>query len=225
MRWSPGLHHAASFYLPAIALAARETGEQRWQGDLETYLTRQLTDPKFTDNERGIWWGFKQGGLLVLKDLLGDDTFDEHFTPDVLDRMHPEIKDKLAEYDEPGMLKREHPESAEPGFEPYMKPGFDRNKGFGFPRTHWVHGGRQRPRHEAGVLAALAGLGVEGAAEAAARVLSLRQTVPTDFTHTLHEDYETLPPAVHLYARSVGATMLDWWRNVWLLRKALHDDS
>jgi hypothetical protein len=223
--WIPPIHHAASFYLPAIALAANVTGEDRWHQDLETYLTRQLTDPKFTDNERGIWWGFKQGGLLVLKDILGDDMFAAHFTPDVLERMHREIKDKLAEYDEPGMLKRDHPESAEPGFEPYMKPGFDRSKGFGAPRTHCVHGGRRRPRHEAGVLAALAGLGVEGAAEDAANVLCLRRSVPEDFTHILAKDYEALPPAVHLYARSIGAVMLDWWRNVWLLRRALHDHS
>lgn len=215
--WIPPVHHAAAFYLPALALAAETTGEERWENDLETYLERQLNDPDFTDNERGIWWGFKQGGLLMLKDLLGEK-FNDCFTDDILHRIHGEVKDELATYDEEGMIKREHPESAEPGFEPYMKPGFDRNEGFGFPRTHWVHAGKTRPRHEACLLASLAGLGLEEAGDDAIKILGLRRNVPEDFTHYLTDDYDALPPAVHIYARGVGAIMMDWWRNVWLLR-------
>ena len=61
-------------------------------------------------------------------------------------------------------------------------------------------------------------LGITEASEEAARVSALCRRVPVDFTHFLAKDYETMSEACHLYARSVGAIMLDWWRNVWLLR-------
>ena len=32
----------------------------------------------------------------------------------------------------------------------------------------------------------------------------------------LAEDYDRLPETVHLYARSVGVNLVEWWRNYWL---------
>ena len=216
--WRPPGHvHASSFYLPAIAFAARETDEQRWHNDLERFLKRQLTDPKYIDTDAGIAWNFKQGGLLVLRDIMGREAFEEHFTRPVLERIHDDVKRWLAKFSEPGTVRRMYPASAEPGFEPYLRLGFSRAKGLGFPATAWVHAGRTRPRHELTVLTALAGLGITAAGEEAARLFAMRKEVPDDFTHFFVEDYDALPPAAHLFACSVGALMLWWYRNARLL--------
>lgn len=215
--WCPSAHHGASFYLPAIALAAAETGKDKWKHDLDFYLNRQLNTPRFTEATGGLARGFKQGGLLVLKDILGP-RFHDFFTPDKLQRIYADVQEWLSEYTEAGMLKRVHPESAEPGFRPYMKEGFDRYTGMGSPFYHCVHAGRVRPRQEVTVLASLACLGIEGAAKQATDLFALRRSVPRDFMYFLADDYEALPKEVHLYARSVGAIMLEWWRNYWILR-------
>lgn len=216
----PGHHHASSFYLPAIAFAARETGERRWQEDLDRFLDRQLNDPEILASEPGLAWNFKQGGLLVLKDILGE-RFGEHFTPAVLRRMREDVARWLRAYNEPGTQNRLHPESAAPGFKPYMRPGFSRSRDMGFPHTAWVHGGRTRPRHEMTVLAALAALGMTEAGDEAVQLFALYRRVPEDFTSYLSEDYDVLPPAAHLFARAVGAELMDWWCNAWVLIRAL----
>lgn len=220
----PGHHHASSFYLPAIAFAAQETGEKRWQKELEFYLNRQLQDPEIINSDSGLAWNFKQGGLLVLRDILGDK-FHAHFTPEILNRMRDDVKRWLEKHNEPGMIFRQYPESAEPGFKPFERPNsnWSRYQGMGFPAYKWIHGGRMRPRHEYTVLAALAAIGVEDTADLATQIFSLRKKVPEDFTHYLVDDYDILPEAVHIYARGVGALMLDWWRNYWVFRKGFHN--
>lgn len=216
----PGHHHASSFYLPAIAFAAREAGERRWKDDLDRYLHRQLNDPEILTSEPGLAWNFKQGGLLILRDILGE-RFGEHFTPGVLRRLREDVARWLRAYDGPGMTRRVHPESAAPGFAPYMRPGFRRDRDMGYPHTAWVHGGRTRPRHELTILTTLAALGEKEAGPEAARLFALRRRVPDDFTHYLAEDYDILPPAAHLHARAVGAVMMDWWCNAWVLIRAM----
>jgi len=214
----PGQHHASAFYLPALAFSARETGEKRWLDDLEFYLDRQLHDPEIINSDRGLAWNFKQGGLLVLKDILGEK-FHQYFTPEILSRMNNDVRRWLKKYSEPGMICRQYPESGASDFKPAEKKDWSRRTGLGFPFQNWIHGGKTRPREEATVLTALAAIGIEGAAELATEIFSFRRKVPEDFTHYLADDYDQLPEAVHLYARMVGAIMLDWWRNYWVLRK------
>ena len=62
---------------------------------------------------------------------------------------------------------------------------------------------------------------VEGAAEQAAQLFAPRREVPHDFTHFLSEEYEELPEEVCLYSRSIGTTVLDWWRYHWDLRSLI----
>lgn len=220
----PGHHHGSSFYLPAIAFAALETGEQRWKDDLVFHLNRVLCSPEARKSSKGIAWNFKQGGLLVLKDLMDalGEPFEQHFTSDVLAQMHGDVTHWLEAYNEPGMLHRDFPESVSPGFIPYEKPRNSSRRDLKHAYAGWVHGGRQRPRHEATVLAALGVLGNEEARTQAIDVFALRQDVPREFSIYLAEDYDSTPPSKHLYSRTVGAMMLDWWRNVWVL---LHDQS
>lgn len=217
--WHPPLHHQASFYLPALALAAVETQDEHWWNDLETHLDRQLNDDAFVESERGVAWGFKQGGLLILQEILGD-TFEEYLTPNTVDQMSDEVTAWLSEYDE-DWVKPICPESTDPGFEPYQSSEVDPYDGFGWAHNAWVHGGRERPRHEITVLTQLAGLGRDDAIEQAIDLLELRRTVPEEFTQWLSDDYEDLPDAVHIRSRSVGAVMVDWWRQYWVLRSQI----
>lgn len=217
----PGHHHATSFYLPAIALAARETGEKRWRDDLDFYLRRQLTDAAILESDAGVAWNFKQSGLLEMRALLGNQ-FTHHFSTEILNQMYVDVQRWLSRFDEPGLLHRDHPQSKQPGFKPYLRADFHPARGAGFAHQFTVHGARQRPRHEVTLLAALAALGVPGAAEKALDVFLVRQKVPIDFTHYLAQDHDLLPDESHLYARIVGALMVDWWRNAWVLLHALH---
>lgn len=219
--WRAPLYHASSYYLPAIAWAARETGDERWQTLLGEKLRFCFTDPQILADERGIARNFKQGGLLALAGLLDEQTFAEHITPDVLQRIYQDVQRMLSIYDEPGMLHRQHAESKEPGFKPYVKSSFNRHRDLGYPFFATVHAGRVRPRHELTVLAALAGLGIEAAADQALDLFNLWRRVPQDFTHFLADEYDSLPPTAHLYGRSIGAIMMDWWRNAWVLRTGL----
>ena len=79
-----------------------------------------------------------------------------------------------------------------------------------------------RPRHEIHFLIALAALGYRRQ-ETMAQALELTshcRRVPEDFTEFLCDDYDKLPETVHLYARSVGTLLVQWWRNYWFLRAA-----
>ena len=112
------------------------------------------------------------------------------------------------------------PESAEPHFTPTIAedvaPEAD-PLGFAFYRTR--HYGRYRPRHEIDILLALGAIGyqVDETTARASELMALFRAVPTDFTPFLAEDYDRLPETVHLYARSVGVEMVQWWRNYWFL--------
>ena len=160
--------------------------------------------------------------MPMLAELLGE-RFAERFPKEVLEAAHERCRELLAEYDEPGRVKRLCPESREPGFKPSLAPGFGPAAGLGYRYFFVRHGGRVRPRLEVNFLVALAALGYEHAFEEALELMSLRRRVPADFTHMLSEDYGSLPEEVHLCARTVGPQMLEWWRNWWLLRKAERD--
>jgi len=83
------------------------------------------------------------------------------------------------------------------------------------------HAGRERPRHEIAVLCSLAALGVPGTAQQAAEILALSKKIPQDFTDWLSQDFPIIPEAAHIYARSVGIVMINWWRDYWMLRHIL----
>lgn len=224
---TPNHHHASSFYLPAIAFAAKITGEKKWKNDLDYHLNRLFKDPEKLEEQKkkGIAWNFKQGGLLILKELMGE-SFQEYFTSDLLDRFFSEVKGWLSIHNEPGMLHRQYPESSQEHFKARKKnDNFSHYNGLGFPHTNWAHSGRMRPRHEATILTALACFGNKNAEELALQVFNLRKKVPEDFTHYLSEEYPALPDAVHLYARSIGALMLDWWRNFWVLNSTCNQSK
>lgn len=204
--------HPTSYYLPAVAWAAKETGDKLWADYRDARL------PLIRDGEHNLAECFIWGSdLLVLRDILGD-AFADTFTQDVLDAGYAHVKKQLEAYNEPGMLKRLHAASKEPGFKPYVHPSYDRSRGMGFAYFQTVHGGRTRPRHEMHVLAALAAMDYPNAFDDAVNLLELRQRVPLDFTAFHNDDYNQLPEEVHLYARGAGVNMVGWLRDYWLLR-------
>jgi len=225
--WNPDdelSQHANSYYLPAIACAARVTGERRWQKILDERL------PLFANGHYNVCAAFCWGtDLVVLADLLGE-RFDRCFARPVLDAGYDYCRQMLAEYTEPGGLKRVCPESAEPGFRPHVDPKFDpeswEGNAMGFAYFATRHAGRAWPRHEADFLIALAALGYERdkVLAEAADVLLRRRRVPEDFSAFLAEDYAAMPETIHLYARSVGVGMVQWWRNAWALLSAARGD-
>ena len=208
--WNPTYQHAASYYLPAIAWAAAVTGDAVWHTHLEEKLAL-FSDPRYT-LARSFCWG---SDLPVLAELLGE-RFHELFD---LERMHADVRAKLAEYLDPGMVRRVCPESAEPDFQPSIAPGFNRERGMGFAYFSARHQGRERPRLEIHALLGLAALGCAGAFEEVADLMALRSTVPEDFTSYLHEDWSILPETVDLWARNVGGILIEWWRDHWFLRQ------
>lgn len=227
----PNADHANSYYLPALAWAARERHEdERW----ERHLAERLGH--FQTGGYSLWLGesgqpaFCWGSdMIILKEILGP-RFDEVFTPALLDGAYTELNKTLAGYEQPGFFRRFCPESADPGFQPSVDPNFDpedvaRHLGFACCATR--HHGRRRPRHETHVLLALAAIGYrpDATLPAAAQLLSLRSQAPFDFTDMMAEDYDKLPDTVHIYARSVGVTMVGWWRDYWLLRSLTANDE
>jgi len=229
-RYAPGdplAHHANSYYLPALAWAAREFHmDERW----EQHLAERLGH--FQSGGYMLWlagsgqpafcWG---SDLIILKDILGP-RFDEVFTTAMLDGAYAELNNILGEYEQPGFFKRVCPESAEPGFQHSVDPNFDPEdvaKHLGHAYFATRHHGRHRPRHESHVLLALASIGhkPDETLARAAELLALRSRVPFDFTDMMAEDYDKLPETVHIYARSVGVSMVGWWRDYWLLRSMM----
>ena len=208
--WNPTYQHAASYYLPATAWAAAVTGEAVWKRHLEEKLAL-FENPLFTP-ARSFCWG---SDLPVLAELLGE-RFWKVFE---LEKMRSDLHAQLAQYSEPGRVKRECPESTQPGFKPSIDPAFDREVGMGFAYFATRHQGRFRPRQEMHALVGLAALGVPGAFEDAMELMALRKCVPEDFTHHLFEDRDVLPESVDLYARNVGGILVEWWRNYWFLRQ------
>jgi hypothetical protein len=231
-RYEPGdplAHHANSYYLPAIAWAAKESPEDdRWVRHLEERLDHFRTGGYVLCRPGGGPLAFCWGSdLPILRDLLGSK-FNETFTSGLLNEAHRVLLQDMSGWEENGTVRRICPESAEPGFEPHVDPSFDAKKDFGFAYFATRHHGRARPRHEIDFLIALAAVGYdrERTAAKAAELLALRRDVPRDFTAFLADDYHCLPETVHLYARSVGPIMVEWWRNYWLLRwLASNEDS
>ena len=217
--WDPS-QHMNSYFLPACAWAANVAGDQKWQEVLHERL------PLFASGHYNVCPAFCWGSDLTnLADIMGR-RFGEFFTRDVLEGGSERCQQMLAQYGEPGTVKRVCPESAEPDFEPHVETDFDPDNwstNLGFAYFHPRHGGRARPRHEIDFLIALASLGYEReqTAAQAMELLSHRTRVPEDFTAFLSTDYDKLPETVHLYARSVGVYMVQWWRDYWLLRAAV----
>jgi hypothetical protein len=218
--------HANSYYLPALAWAAQTCPEDlRWQRHLDQRLG-YFVDGQYQIYPPGVYqpafcWG---SDMDVLHYLLGA-RFDEVFGP-LLDGAYQRLTEVLAGYAEPGTVERLCPESAEPGFQPSVAEAPDPELdplGFAYFRTR--HQGRTRPRAERHFLMALAAIGyrTEETVPRAAELLALSQAVPADFSEFLSEDYDRLPETVHLYARSVGVNLVGWWRDYWLLRKAVQD--
>ena len=212
--WNPAFQHAASYYLPAIAWAAATTGDPKWERHLDARLA-MFRDTRFTVR-CSFTWGHD---LPILKAMAGR-SLDAAITQKMLDEAFRATLESIRTYTDPGMTRRMWPESAKPGFKPYMKPDFDPHKHHGHAYFFCVHGGRQRPGAEFTFLCGLAEMGYPGAREKAAELLALRQRVPFDFTDFVWDDYAELPEEVHLYARSVGPGLSAWWRNYWLLRGA-----
>ncbi len=231
-RYEPGdplAHHANSYYLPAIAWAARETLEdkERWQRHLQERLDYFRTGGyvfyQLGCGQPAFCWG---SDLPILRELIGSK-FDETFTADLLGEGHRALLKNMSGWEENGTVRRICPESSAENFEPHVDPGFDSRKGIGFAYSATRHHGRARPRHEIDFLISLAAVGYEPerTATQAAELLALRRDVPRDFTAFLADDYHRLPETVHLYARSVGPIMVGWWRNYWLLRWLASNDD
>ena len=210
--WAPPLHHAASYYLPALLFAHRHTGDVAYLRDFNHHMKRHLSGGDYT-----LAYAFRFGSeLLVLRDMLGS-AFDKWFDAAAIDRMWSETQQELAQFSDPGTWRRFFPESVNDEFHPYLRESYRGDVGMGFELFGWVHGGRARPRHEVSVLCALAALGRDGAADLALELLNLRKQVPWDFTPWNFEDHDELPHAVQLYASSVGIGMINSWRDAWLL--------
>ena len=224
---SPNCNHANSYFLPAIAWAAVTYPEDsRWQRHLEERLV-YFAEGRYTMYPRGsrqpaFCWG---SDLDVLHRILGA-RFREVFTVELLDEAYAAVNEVLAEYSEPGTIWRMFPESADPDFRPALSE-FDPETYTGSVEDGFYapHHGRCRPRHEVDFLLGLASTGyrTQEIAARAAELLAFRSAVPEDFTYFLSEDYDQLPETVHLYARSVGVMLVEWWRDYWLLRKALRE--
>ena len=207
--WCVANQHGASFFLPAVAWAAKRTRDPYWQRCRREMLAL-FHDPQY-HIVRSFGWG---SDLPVLADILGK-AFARHLPRRLFDRAFDEALVSLSAYSGPEMVKYDQPGVAE-GQEG-VDPAFDRERGFGFAFFSTRHRGRTRP--ECSTLCGLAALGYPGALERARDVLAVFRRVPEDFTQFLHEDYEHLPETVHLYARSTGAPMVQWLRNYWLLRE------
>lgn len=224
----PIANHANSFYLPAIAWAARTFPEDpRWQRHLDERLAC-FVEGKYPVYPKGshqptFCWG---SDLCILKELLGD-RFGEIFTPARMDEAYAAINEVLNRYHEPGTVRRICPESANPDFKPSVADFNPEKDTMGFAYFHTRHHGRTRPRHEIDFLIALAAIGYrrEEASRHAAELMALWRTVPSDFTSFLSADYDRLPDTVHLYSRSVGVQLVGWWRNYWLLNAVLSKTS
>lgn len=190
--WTPG-NHAASYYLPGIAFAARTADDaDRWAALLRAKLplVQGSTGELGGNSERGFKWG---SDLAMLAELMGPD-FAAQFPEPVIVAAFADVQQHLATFDGPGRTA--------PG------PGGARQKpselGFYF-------------------LFNLVALGHPGAAEKAADVLTAWRRVPDDFTVFVHEGHQSLPMDnyTQLQACAVGRPMVIWIRNYWLLRKAL----
>ena len=207
--WDPANQHGASFFLPAVAWAAKRTRDPRWRRCRHEMLAL-FRDPQY-HVIRSFGWG---SDLPVLADILGKD-FARHLPRPLFDRAFDEALVGLSAYSGRGMLKYEQPGVAEG--QQGMDPAFDRDRGFGFAFFATRHRGRTRP--EGSPLCGLAALGYPGAFERARDLLAICRRVPEDFTQYLYDDYDRLPETVHLYARSTGVPMVQWLRNYWLLRQ------
>ncbi len=220
--------HSNSYYLPAIAWAATvEPDDPRWRRYLEIRLDLYRGGHAHIQPPKGhptFSWGSDLG---ILRDILGP-RFDKVFTPAMLNEAHAAVNDILADYEQPGFVKRICPESGDAHFKPHVvkpdpvnDPEWKTLMAFDYMYTR--HHGRSLPRHEPHVLLALASVGheTEKTLAHAAELLALRSRVPHDFTAFMAEDYDRLPETVHLYARSVGISMVGWWRDYWLLRNLM----
>lgn len=212
--------HANSYYLPAIAWAAKNFPEdKRWERHLNERLG-YFIDKQYIMYQRGSYqqpafcWG---SDMDVLYKILGTRFF-EVFNEEILEEAYIAVKEVINSYSEPGIVRRICPESANPDFQASIKLDTDEGLGDGYSQTR--HHGRSRPRLEIDFLLGLASVGYKAqeCIRQATGLLALRSSVPADFTQILSEDYDRLPETVHLYACSVGELMVDWWRNYWLLR-------
>lgn len=94
--WGKG-GHAGSYYFPAIAFAAKVTGEEKWQKLLQEKLP--LAQGSGSDLMRTFKWG---SDLVMLADLLGPD-FERAFPRALLDSSYEEALKYLARFTFPGM--------------------------------------------------------------------------------------------------------------------------
>lgn len=172
--------HANSYYLPAIAWAAKVTGKAKWQ----KYRDERLR--LFTKGHYNACQAFHWGSCLPnLADILGCH-FGKIFTRNVLNADYQRCQGMLAEYNEPGMVKRLCPESVNPDFKPYIDPDFDQddfkqsNLGSAFSSTR--HHGRVRPTRELNFLISLAALGYkqEKVMTQATGLMTYHKHVPQD---------------------------------------------
>jgi hypothetical protein len=151
-------------------------------------------------------------------DALGD-RFSQFITPGMIENAYQlALTDLRKNYDEPGTVKRYHPQSKNLGFKPYMTSSYRRDQGMGFPYFGCIHQGRSRPRMELHSLVGLASTGHQGARQKAIELMKHRVRVPHDFTDFLIEDAAQLPREVQFYARGVGPIAMEWYRNYWLLK-------
>ncbi len=220
--WQSGQQHAGSYYLPALAFAARVTGEAKWRELFEEKL-RLFDDPSCYNVYESFNWG---GDLIMLADLLGP-RFIEAFPAAMLGHGYQKWSEQRATYSMPGMVRyvcHQNPEVFEPDFRPFKIP-------IGHPNLDAcvIHQGRERPGSGAGshFLCALAALDYPGALEEALEVAGVFKRVPEDFTIFLAEDHDLLPEdgMTRLQARLVGGGMVGWYRNYWRLRKAMKRDK
>ncbi len=153
---------------------------------------RKLQQAKLPGASRDVTATFKFGGdLIMLADLLGPEEFERACPKAVLDGAYEAELKYLATFSLPGMRRAEGP---------------------GVRSVHTVQS-----------LCGLAGIGYPGAAEKALEIMATVKRVPDDFTVFLADAPEKLPEAgfVQLQAYAVGVLLVVWYRNYWILRKAL----
>lgn len=94
--WNPG-DHAGSYYLPAIAFAAKVTGDPKWKKLLDEKL------PLVKGSGKQLMTTFKWGSdIKMLADIMGPD-FERAFPPDLLAASYDEAIQHLAIFTEPGL--------------------------------------------------------------------------------------------------------------------------